>query len=304
MKPTLLLLLSLLALSVKAQIPGVATGRVQRFAAFSSKFVEPRNIDVWLPEGYTPAHKYAVLYLHDGQALFDSAIMWNKQEWGVDETLGKLIAEHEVRDCLVVGIWNTASRHSEYFPQKPFESLTRHERDSIIEANRRNNPMMFKTDVHSDAYLRFIVTELKPFIDAHFSTFSDQRNTFMAGSSMGGLISIYALCEYPDVFFGAGCLSTHWPGLFNTEHNPIPDAFLRYLRAHLPPPENHKIYFDYGTATLDAMYKPWQGKVDQLMTAAGYSAANWITREFPGADHSEKAWKKRLATPLKFLLAP
>ncbi len=93
-----------------------------------------------------------------------------------------------------------------------------------------------------------MVNELKPFIDSNFATLGDQSNTFVAGSSMGGLISLYAVCEYPDVFGGAACLSTHWPGVFNSEHNPIPAAFIRYLESHLPSPVNHKLYFDYGTA--------------------------------------------------------
>ena len=84
---------------------------------------------------------------------------------------------------------------------------------------------MFPVPVQSDAYLKFLVTELKPFIDSTFSVATDRSNTFIAGSSMGGLISMYAVCEYPAVFGGAACLSTHWPGIFTAENNPIPEAF-------------------------------------------------------------------------------
>ena len=65
---------------------------------------------------------------------------------------------------------------------------------------------------------------------------------------------------------------------------------------------NHKIYFDYGSATLDAMYKPYQTQADSIMRAAGYNESNWITKEYPGDDHSEKSWRKRLSVPLLFLL--
>jgi predicted alpha/beta superfamily hydrolase len=155
---------------------------------------------------------------------------------------------------------------------------------------------------NSDNYLKFVVTELKPFIDSTFSTLKDQPNTFISGSSMGGLISMYAICEYPEVFGGAACLSTHWPGTFTVENNPVPDAFLKYLKDHLPLPANHRIYFDYGSETLDALYKPFQLQADEIMKAKGYTLKNWVTREFPGDNHSEKAWNKRFSIPALFLL--
>ncbi len=119
MKLHIVILLFLTSGSCIAQNPKPSSGTVKRFESFPSKFVSPRNIDVWLPDGYDGKKKYAVLYMHDGQSLFDSTITWNKQEWGVDETLGKLMAAHKVRGCIVVGAWNTVLRHSEYFPQKP-----------------------------------------------------------------------------------------------------------------------------------------------------------------------------------------
>ena len=151
-------------------------------------------------------------------------------------------------------------------------------------------------------YLKFLVPELKPFIDKTFSTKRNAKNTFSAGSSMGGLISIYAICEYPKVFGGAACLSTHWPGIFSTENNPIPDSFVGYLKQNLPNPKTHKIYFDYGDQTLDALYKPLQQKVDLVMIEKGFTSKNWMTRFFPGENHSEKSWKERLDIPLEFLL--
>jgi enterochelin esterase-like enzyme len=143
---------------------------------------------------------------------------------------------------------------------------------------------------------------LKPLIDKKYSVHRDKKHTFIAGSSMGGLISMYAICEYPNVFGGAACLSTHWPGIFTVENNPIPEAFYNYLKTNLPNPKNHRIYFDYGTATLDAMYEPLQLKVDEVMKAKGYNSLNWSTNKFEGEDHSEKAWQKRLHIPLEFLL--
>ena len=237
--------------------------------------------------------------MHDGQMLFDSTETWNKQEWGVDETMTQLLTEKKIKKTIVVGIWNTEFRHSEYFPQKPFDNLEKPFRDSLVS---NSESAIFKKEVCSDDYLKFIVQELKPHIDKRYATFPDNKNTFIAGSSMGGLISIYALCEYPEVFYGAGCLSTHWLGTFDTIQNPIPKIFAEYLDDNLPNPQNHRIYFDYGTETLDAYYEPHQLVVDSIMQVHNYKRKNWISLKFEGYDHTEKSWNTRLHTPLEFLL--
>jgi predicted alpha/beta superfamily hydrolase len=288
-----------------AQVPHVASGSIKRFADFPSRYVAIRNIDVWIPDHYSHKKKYAVLYMHDGQMLFDSTSTWNHQEWGVDETAGMLINKKKIRRCIIVGIWNGGKlRHSEYFPQKPFESLTKEEQNEIYKSTRNKDQALFEGEIQSDRYLKFIVYELKPFIDSAFSTHRDRSNTFICGSSMGGLISLYAICEYPEIFGGAACLSTHWPGIFTLLNNSIPGAFVKYIKTHLPDPSTHKIYFDYGDKTLDAMYKPLQMEADIAMKLRGYTSENWQTREFPGEDHSERAWAKRLSIPLEFLLKP
>ncbi len=299
----LLILLAFFSCSVIAQIPKVVCGSIKRLDNFPSRFVDARNVDVWLPEGYSPDKKYNVLYMHDGQALFDSTLMWNKQEWGVDEVLCKLLAEKKIKDCIVVGIWNRGvKRFPEYFPQKAFYSMSHEDQQKVLAIGLDKGTALIGTGPFSDNYLKFLVTELKPYIDTHFSTLRDQQDTFIAGSSMGGLVSMYAICEYPKVFGGAACMSTHWPGIFTTVDNPIPAAFLQYLKTHLPSPKNHKIYFDYGSETLDAMYKSYQLQADTIMQAAGYTDKNWISREYPGADHSEKSWHKRVDVPIMFLL--
>ena len=287
-----------------AQVPQVSRGSIIRLENFSSDYIASRNVDVWLPENYDETRKHAVLYMHDGQMLFDSAITWNRQEWGVDETVSRLIGEREISPCIVVGIWNSdGGRHADYFPQKPFESLPQDFQDSLIrEAMRYGESPLFDAGVRSDAYLKFIVTELKPYIDNRFSTLPQKEHTFVMGSSMGGLISMYAVCEYPEIFGGAACLSTHWLGTFTAENNPVPQVFFNYLRQNLPDPRDHKIYFDYGTETLDALYEPFQQQVDRIMKSKRYDSQNWETLKFEGADHSENAWRERLEIPLKFLL--
>lgn len=289
---------------VFAQLPVTSNGRIVRHEQFPSKYVSARHVDVWLPDGYTSSKKYAVLYMQDGQMLFDSSITWNRQEWGVDETLSRLMQQNKILDCIVVGIWNGEQRrHAEYFPQKPFEAMSKAEQGMVYDAYRSGGQSIFSGfSISSDDYLKFLVKELKPFIDRTYSTYTDRAHTYVAGSSMGGLISLYALCEYPTVFGGAACLSTHWPGLFSLENNPVPTAFFSYLKKHLPSPEQHRIYFDHGTETLDAMYASLQLQVDTILQQKGYDSGQWISRSWPGQDHSERSWRSRLDVPLVFLL--
>ena len=279
-------------------------GKIDLYEDFPSKYVTSRSVKVWLPEGYNTKKKYAVLYMHDGQMLFDASTTWNHQSWDVDNVATKLMKDAKVQDFIVVGIDNGGkTRHSDYFPQKPFESLTKDQKDFVTKQLQSAGRTSEIFQPVSDNYLKFLVTELKPFIDKKYSVYKDMKHTFVAGSSMGGLISMYAICEYPTVFGGAACLSTHWPGIFAVENNPIPEAFVNYLKLNLPNPQNHKIYFDYGDKMLDAMYPPLQKKVDEVMKENGFSEKNWITKLFPGQDHSEKSWNSRLNIPIEFLLA-
>ena len=284
------------------QLPKTNCGSIVMISDFPSKYVISRNIAVWLPNDYSASKKYAVLYMHDGQMLIDSTTTWNHRAWNVDQTMCQLIAKGQIKNCIVVGIWNTSLRHPEYWPQKPFYSMTKADQNKILAIGAdKGKPLVGKGPI-SDNYLKFIVKELKPYIDSHYSTLKDRQHTFIAGSSMGGLISMYAICEYPKVFGGAICMSTHWTGIFTTVDNPVPAAFLAYLKLNIPSPKKHRIYFDYGSKTLDAMYKPYQLQADSIMKSAGYDQRNWLTREFPGDDHSESSWAGRLAIPLVFLL--
>jgi len=282
-----------------AQFPHVVSGSLVHYDSVSSRYISARPVDVWLPEGYSPANKYNVLYMHDGQMLFDSTTTWNRQSWNVDDVISRMLKEKKIKDLIVVGVWNGGNtRHADYFPQKAFELLSPSERDSIYAAGRNNGaPVFNQYPVQSDNYLRFLVKELKPFIDSAYSTYKDRKHTFIAGSSMGGLISLYAICEYPDVFGGAACLSTHWPA--------GDGIVIDYLETALPRPGRHKLYFDHGTETLDASYRPYQQRVDAIMGAARYEPGrNWLTRQFAGAEHSERAWRERIHIPLTFLLGP
>lgn len=266
-----------------------ATGRVDGYQEFASAYVSARDVDVWLPPGYEggTGRRYPVVYMHDGQNLFDPALAYTGIDWGVDETMTRLIADAKVRAAIVVGIWNTPRRFGEYMPQKAVTAAT--------VATGVALPPIPRDAVISDAYLRFLVAELKPFVDAAYRTLPGRDDTVIIGSSMGGLVSLYAIAEYPDVFGGAGAMSTHWPA--------GDGSMIDWLARRLPDPDTHRIYYDFGTATLDAAYPPLQRRMDAAMRAGGYvRGRNWITRRFEGAAHDERAWRERVDRPLMFLL--
>ncbi|HKK10890.1 MAG TPA: alpha/beta hydrolase-fold protein, partial [Bacteroidales bacterium] len=229
------------------------------------------------------------------QNLFDEKFGYGGMTWGVDEVLTVLQRLNKVEPTIVVGVWNTSERWREYMPQKPFESLS----DSLkarLRSEQKGAPM-------SDAYLKFLVKELKPFVDKKYNTLPDKENTIIMGSSMGGLISWYAACEYPEVFGAAGCVSTHWPGAVPEGPDEIPQAFFSYLENRMKPVNNQRIYFDFGTETLDAFYEPLQKRADSVMRRNGFEEGkNWITRKFVGHRHDEASWNKRLHVPVLFLM--
>jgi predicted alpha/beta superfamily hydrolase len=275
-------------------------GQIKRIENFPSKYVATRTVDVWLPKSYSKAKKYQVLYMHDGQMLFDAKTTWNKQEWGVDEKIDSLVQKKAMKEVIVVAVWNIPEiRRLNYFPQKAIDFISDTDKKFVIDEAKKIN--LDFTQISSDNYLKFLVTEVKPFIDANFSVFTDKENTAIMGSSMGGLISMYALCEYPTIFGKAACLSTHWIGLKNVENNPIPNAFFKYLSANLPNPNTHKIYFDFGTATLDAEYVQYENDVNDILKSKGFVASNSKNLKFENADHTENSWNKRLEIPLQFL---
>ncbi|WP_248722070.1 alpha/beta hydrolase [Seonamhaeicola sp. ML3] len=291
----------LLFLSCKSEIAPVRiteniVGLLDRYEQFPSVNIEPRMVDVWFPQDYSEDKKYAVLYMHDGQMLFDAKTTWNKQEWQVDEWATKLMRQGKTKDFIVVGVHNIRElRNSNYFPQKVYEALMQKDKDSLKAMTDKQNA---KSLINSDSYLKFLVNELKPFVDANYAVKTDKDNTFVMGSSRGGLISMYAISEYPEVFGGAACLSTHWTGTYDNIDNDIPDAFFDYMKMYLPNSENHKLYFDYGDKTLDEKYLPYQNKADRVIVSKGHAKSI----KFTGADHSEVSWGARLDIPLTFLL--
>jgi predicted alpha/beta superfamily hydrolase len=276
--------------SVASDFRGI-TGTVERFTVASTR-VTTRDVEVWLPPSYAlnSDRQYPVLYMHDGQNLFDpEQSKYAKWDWGIDEALTALIADERVPEVIVVGIHSDeATRNIDYFPQKAGNEHT--------EAFQRDFGTFDTAALNADNYLDFLITEIKPRIDATYRTKPGREDTTVMGSSMGGLISLYAISEYPEVFGAAGMVSTHFP---------LADGVLvDYFADKLPDPSTHRLYFDFGTETLDHNYEAYQDRMDRAVEAAGYArGVNWTTRKYEGHDHSERAWRNRVHVPLQFLLA-
>lgn len=254
-----------------------------------SRYVPARTVQVWLPPDYaTSKTRYPVIYLHDGQNVYDTPSPWSGKSWQVHRALDRLIAANRVRPAILVAVWNNDNRLGEYMPQAavpPAGAKGDPKADDLF----RKLPVE-RAKIAGDAYVKFLVTELKPMIDGRYRTLRGPKDTMLMGSSMGGLISAYAVTRYPRVFGAAACLSTSWP---------IGDGFAeRWFEAHLPP-KTARLYFDYGTGTNDGSIEPFQRKLD---AAAGSRDGHWVSRAFPGAEHSERAWQARVEVPLTFLL--
>ncbi len=190
--------------------------------------------------------------------------------------------------AIVVGIWNTDDRVPEYMPAKPMIQARQRVR-SHFEERYGKQPM-------SDRYLRFLVEELKPEIDKAFRTDQQQAATTLLGSSMGGLISLYGMCEYPEVFGNAICMSTSW--------TIIGKPITSYLRTNIPDASVHRVYFDHGNEAQIGAYEKIQHEVDLLFHRKGYRRdVNFMTQRFPEDPHSEEAWRDRVSIPLRFVLS-
>ncbi len=274
-------------------------GSLIRVDSFPSRYITPRPVDIWLPKDYSRENKYSVLYMHDGQMLFDSTTTWNKQEWKVDEWATKLVDEGKLKDFIVIAVHNISEiRWQDLFPQKAFDYMDATVKDSLKDISGNKD---FK--LNGDNYLKFMVEELKPIIDESYSVYRDREHTFVMGSSMGGLMSMYAISEYPKIFGSAACISTHWVGAMPMPNNPFPDAIFKYMEANLPEASSHKLYFDYGNKTLDQHYPQYAPRVDGILKVKGYTNKDSKNIFFEGTNHSENSWNQRLNVPLTFLLS-
>lgn len=298
------LVISACAQQHKADSPQYAEyGSIDYYPDFKSDHFASRDVLVWLPEDYSQNEKYAVLYMHDAQMLYDKETSWNKQSWEVDSLAHALISSGRTMPFIVVGVNNfDNTRLYDYMPRRVFDYLPQEElQRSMINPDK----------IVSDNYLKFLVKELKPFIDSRYSTRPEAEYTAISGSSAGGLISLYAICEYPEVFGAAACLSTHTPMSLSESYDeltasaPVWSKSLRdYLSEHQPPVNSVKIYMDCGDQTLDAIYPIYQAKVDSLFRSYGWDENHYQSHVYPGHKHDENSWKRRFDIPLTEIFRP
>lgn len=271
-------------------------GTIERLRVVSPQLNDTIDVDVWLPENLKPDARYPVLYMHDGQNLFDASTTWNHQSWEMDSTACRMIAEEKLPPLIIVGIHSDpAKRVSQLMPQKAVAEAGLEE--LMAEVKLKGQPVL------GDKYAEFVVSTLKPLIDSTYPTLTDRENTAVMGSSMGGLMSLYLISEYPEVFGGAGCLSTHWYGSWDAGTK-FGDAMMRYVDSHLPDPATHRLYFDHGTSTIDAYYGPWETQALLRAQMKGYQYGKNLDSYIDyGAPHEERAWAGRVARPLHFLFS-
>ena len=234
-----------------------------------------RRVWLYLPPGYSglSPRRYPVLYLQDGQNVFDDATAY-AGEWGVDETLNQLAATSPpMGGCIVVAIENGGDRRlDEYSPWRNAEQ------------NKGGE---------GDQYTRFLALTLKPYIDAHYRTLPDAAHTAIAGSSMGGLLALYAGLRYPRVFGRVGVFS---PAIWFAK-----DSLLSYARRHRPAPLASRFYFVAGPAEGETML-PLLSEVRNGLLARGVAPSHLALKAPADGQHAEWFWRREFGPAYRWLL--
>jgi predicted alpha/beta superfamily hydrolase len=257
-----------------ADKPHTLTGDFHTHESFHSQFLErDHTLIVFRPPGYDVdlARRYAVLYLHDGQNIFDQATSVG-QEWRVDETALGLIAAGQIAPLLIVGIYNTGEhRIDEYTPTADVEK---------------------KHGGKADQYGRMLVEEIKPFIDRQYRTLPDAPNTGLGGSSLGGLLTMHLGIRHPGVFSRLAALSPSvwWDG----------KVIVREVEA-LPGKLPLRIWLDAGTQEGAEVISDARALRDALVAKGWVVGQDLIYIEAEGAQHDEASWGSRVDSVLKFL---
>lgn len=261
------------------------TGELRVHAAVHSpQLGNDRTVLVWLPPGYAdqPNQRYPVLYLHDGNNVFDAATAFTGVEWQADEAATKLIAAGRIEPLIIVGIYNTPDRANEY--------------TVLPDASRQ-------TGGRGDAYLSFLVDTVKPLVDSTYRTRPQREHTAIGGSSLGGLISLNAVCRRPDVFSRAAVVS---PALFWGERQVLQDV--RSAKWPTLP----KIWIDIGTeeGAKDGRMAAFNRAVDDCRALAGILDQRGLQADrdyrlliVEGGRHHESDWARRFEQVLEFLFA-
>ncbi len=258
--------------------PNTLNGRVARHPAFQSAFVAARDVTVLLPAEYerSTRRRFPVVYLHDGQNLFNAA-EGNGGEWRVDETALALARRGLTEPVIVVGVHNAAERRvDDYTPT----------------AMARETPTgTLRFGGKADAYGRFLVEELKPFIDRTYRTDPSAGRTALGGSSLGGLVTMYLGLVYPSVY---GTLLVVSPSIW------WDDMMIVKRVDGLDKRTSQRIWLDMGGNEGPGTVEQARSLRDALVRKGWKAGEDLRFGEFAGAGHDESAWAERFGQMLVF----
>ena len=257
------------------------TGNVQYVRDVTPKnaLLKKRDLIVWLPPGYDadPSRRFPVLYMHDGQNLMDESTGFAGQEWGVDETAQRLVTSGDVQPLIIVGVYNTADRIPEY---------------THVEVPPTER---YPQSGRADLYGQFLVEEVMPLINGRYRTLTGPEDTGLAGSSLGGLVSMYLGMKYPNTFQKLGVIS---PSVWWANRDIV--TRVQALPAKLPLHIWEDIGTAEGTGAEDETVADAQALADALR-AKGWTNADLKFEVVTGGQHNEAAWKARFGDILRFL---
>ncbi len=238
-----------------------------------------RGIWIYLPPTYIENTRASmpVLYMHDGQNLFDPTVAFGGNTWQVQQTMDAAAEDGSIAEAIVVGVENTADRMSEYTP--------------VPDATQT------PPGGNGEAYLQMLITELKPQVDAQMRTLPDRAHTTMVGSSLGGLITAYAGVAHADVFGQVGALSpsTWWDS----------DWLVGDVGATPTSPRPLRVYVDSGDSGPSNDDVTDTARLPPAYEKLGYTTGGTLDYLVQaGGQHSEIYWAQRLPGALAFLLGP
>jgi len=246
-------------------IAGQVTGKVTYHTTVKGEGLHERDLVIWLPPGYADdtGQRYPVLYMQDGQNIFDPATSYAGVDWAIDESVDRLIRAGVIDPMIVVGIYNTKDRNAEYSPGEK-----------------------------GTAYMDFVVNVVKPLIDTSYRTRPGRQHTLVGGSSSGGTISFMLAWDHPEIFAGAICMSPAFkvgPGMDFSEFD-----FIGYFEATRENPRDVFFYIDNGGVELDAILQPGVDEMLASLEQWGYRQdKDWIFIHDTNAKHFESAWASR-----------
>jgi predicted alpha/beta superfamily hydrolase len=259
-------------------VPEPGAGTIHTHAAFPSRRVKPRDVQVYLPPGYEreKSRRYPVLYLQDGQNVFEPGAVG--MEWRVDETADDLIRAGRIEPLIVVAVANTNARRDEYTP-------------TSVELKRPDGGTS-KGGGKATLYGRFLIEELKPFIDRTYRTLGNAASTAVGGSSLGGLASIWLALQHPEVFGSVLAVSpTVW----------WDNSVILTRIAALPRPAPVRIWVDIGTLEGENALSGARRLRDALLDKGWRPGANFEYLEQEGGRHDEISWGSRVEAMFDFL---